>query len=279
MLSSEELRAKYDAQGKDGLGDHDFVDTGAFFAALFGASEPSHAAAQAAPAAAGLALGPSPGACQLTVRALWRSGCWPCAARRERQIRAVGGAVGAGDHGYGGRGALQSRRFCAAATPRGALKLSPAPASPRCVRSQRCALGGGGGQRLALGEGGGGGGPLHGSVKRRCGMRRAQSRMAVKLADLLSPFVEGDLDSFERQTQALANDLSTASFGSTMLHSIGFMYVNSAEQWLGDPINGAPVAAPAPTPCTESAAPRPPRQPLCALLRRRAAPDGEKGRT
>lgn len=39
VLSNEELRAKYDAAGKEGLGDHDFVDTGAFFAALFGALE------------------------------------------------------------------------------------------------------------------------------------------------------------------------------------------------------------------------------------------------
>ena len=40
VLSNEEMRAKYDAQGKEGLGDHDFVDTGAFFAALFGAHPP-----------------------------------------------------------------------------------------------------------------------------------------------------------------------------------------------------------------------------------------------
>lgn len=52
-------------------------------------------------------------------------------------------------------------------------------------------------------------------------------------------FVEGDLEGFEKETTALALELSKASFGSTMLHSIGFMYINSAEQWLGDPMNGA----------------------------------------
>ena len=94
-----------------------------------------------------------------------------------------------------------------------------------------------------------------------------QSRIACKLADVLAPFVEGDLDGFERQTQALATELSTASFGATMLQSIGFMYINSAEQWLGDPINGARCA---PAPC-----PAPARLALCcAAPARIPAPGG-----
>ena len=54
--------------------------------------------------------------------------------------------------------------------------------------------------------------------------------------------MEGDIDGFARDSEAMASSLGQASFGSTMLHSIGFMYINSAEQWLGDPMNGEPVA-------------------------------------
>ena len=35
VLSNDELRARYDAAGKEGLGEQEFVDTSAFFAALF----------------------------------------------------------------------------------------------------------------------------------------------------------------------------------------------------------------------------------------------------
>ena len=46
-----------------------------------------------------------------------------------------------------------------------------------------------------------------------------------------------DVDGFDARIAALAADLSKASFGSTMLHSIGFMLINAAEQWLGDLVN------------------------------------------
>lgn len=69
--------------------------------------------------------------------------------------------------------------------------------------------------------------------------QRRETRVAIHLSDLVRKFVEGDVEGFERDTTALAVDLSKASFGTTMLHSIGFMYINSAEQWLGDPMNGA----------------------------------------
>jgi len=39
VLSSDELRARYDASGKDGLGETEFADTSAFFAALFGSDK------------------------------------------------------------------------------------------------------------------------------------------------------------------------------------------------------------------------------------------------
>lgn len=69
--------------------------------------------------------------------------------------------------------------------------------------------------------------------------QRREARVAIHLADLVKKFVEGDEEGFRRDTHAMATDLSKASFGTTMLHSIGFMYINSAEQWLGDPMNGA----------------------------------------
>lgn len=69
--------------------------------------------------------------------------------------------------------------------------------------------------------------------------QRREARVAIHLGDLSRKFVEGDLEGFERETTAVALELSKASFGTTMLHSIGFMYINSAEQWLGDPMNGA----------------------------------------
>jgi hypothetical protein len=66
---------------------------------------------------------------------------------------------------------------------------------------------------------------------------RREGRIAVRLAEMLAPFVAGDEPAFVAATQAMAADLSKASFGSTMLHSIGFMYTNAAEQWLGDLVN------------------------------------------
>lgn len=39
VLSDAELRKKYDEKGKAGLGDHSFLDAGAFFAMLFGSDQ------------------------------------------------------------------------------------------------------------------------------------------------------------------------------------------------------------------------------------------------
>jgi len=135
VLSNDELRAKYDAGGKDGLGEQDFVDTSAFFAALFGSDKFE-----------------------------------PLVGRLGLATMAMAG-----------------------------VELSKADA-----------------QLL---------------------QERREGRIAIHLAELLSPFVQGDLAAFDAAATALALDLSKASFGSTMLHSIGFMYTNAAEQWLGDLMN------------------------------------------
>lgn len=135
VLSNDELRARYDANGKDGLGEQEFVDTSAFFAALFGSDK----------------FEPLVGRLGLATMAM------------------AGVELSRADSN-----ALQARR---------------------------------------------------------------EGRIAVRLADLLTPVVGGDLAAFDNAAVALAADLSKASFGSTMLHSIGFMYINAAEQWLGDIMN------------------------------------------
>ena len=137
MLSNEELRARYDAAGKEGLGEQDFVDTSAFFAALFGSDKFE-----------------------------------PLVGRLGLATMAMAGV----DLTKSEAAALQARR---------------------------------------------------------------EGRIAVHLAELLAPFVAGDVEGFEKSCKAMAQDLSKASFGSTMLHSIGFMYINAAEQWLGDLMNVA----------------------------------------
>jgi hypothetical protein len=142
VLSNEELRARYDAAGKEGLGEQDFVDTSAFFAALFGSDKFE-----------------------------------PLVGRLGLATMAMAGV----DLTKSEAAALQARR---------------------------------------------------------------EGRIAVHLAELLAPFVAGDVDGFEKACKAMAQDLSKASFGSTMLHSIGFMYINAAEQWLGDLMNVAGGANP-----------------------------------
>ena len=143
MLSNEELRARYDAGGKDGLGEQDFVDTSAFFAALFGSDKFE-----------------------------------PLVGRLGLATMAMAGV----DLSKSEAAALQARR---------------------------------------------------------------EGRIAVKLAEMLAPYVAGDIEAFRAASKRLAADLAKASFGSTMLHSIGFMYVNASEQWLGDFVNvaggGSPV--------------------------------------
>lgn len=42
MLSSPELRARYDKGGKEGLADVDFMDGGSFFSMLFGSDQFDH---------------------------------------------------------------------------------------------------------------------------------------------------------------------------------------------------------------------------------------------
>jgi hypothetical protein len=135
VLSNEELRTRYDAAGKEGLGEQEFVDTSAFFAALFGSDKFE-----------------------------------PLVGRLGLATMAMAGV----DLSKSDAAALQARR---------------------------------------------------------------EGRIAVRLAEMLAPFVAGDLDGFDKATKLLAADLSKASFGSTMLHSIGFMYINAAEQWLGDIVN------------------------------------------
>ncbi len=143
VLSNEELRARYDAGGKDGLGEQDFVDTSAFFAALFGSDKFE-----------------------------------PLVGRLGLATMAMAGV----DLSKSEAAALQARR---------------------------------------------------------------EGRIAVKLAEMLAPYVAGDIEAFRAASKRLAADLAKASFGSTMLHSIGFMYVNASEQWLGDFVNvaggGSPV--------------------------------------
>ena len=143
VLSNEELRARYDSSGKDGLGEQDFVDTSAFFAALFGSDKFE-----------------------------------PLVGRLGLATMAMAGV----DLSKSEAAALQARR---------------------------------------------------------------EGRIAVKLAELVAPFVAGDVEAFRSASKALAIDLSKASFGSTMLHSIGFMYVNASEQWLGDFVNIAGGGSPA----------------------------------
>ena len=135
VLSNEELRARYDAAGKEGLGEQEFVDTSAFFAALFGSDKFE-----------------------------------PLVGRLGLATMAMAGV----DLSKSDAAALQARR---------------------------------------------------------------EGRIAVKLAEMLVPYVAGDVDGFDKAIKLMAADLSKASFGSTMLHSIGFMYINAAEQWLGDFVN------------------------------------------
>ena len=135
VLSSDELRARYDASGKDGLGETEFADTSAFFAALFGSDKFE-----------------------------------PLVGRLDLATMAMAG-----------------------------VELSKS-------------------ERLAL-------------------QARREGRIAINLAEMLAPFVLDDVAAFDKAATALADDLAKASFGSTMLHSIGFMLLNAAEQWLGDLVN------------------------------------------
>lgn len=59
----------------------------------------------------------------------------------------------------------------------------------------------------------------------------------MHLAEILAPFLLDDVEGFDKAAGAMAEDLAKASFGSTMLHSIGFMLANAAEQWMGDLVN------------------------------------------
>jgi curved DNA-binding protein CbpA len=61
---------------------------------------------------------------------------------------------------------------------------------------------------------------------------RRQIRLAVKLAALLQPFVDGD-ENFSDTMTKHAQELAEVSFGEDMLHTIGYIYSNEAEQALG----------------------------------------------
>lgn len=135
VLSSDDLRARYDASGKEGLGETEFADTSAFFAALFGSDKFE-----------------------------------PLVGRLDLATMAMAG-----------------------------VELS--------------------------------------KVERRELQERREGRIAINLADMLAPFINDDAATFDRACAATAEDLAKASFGSTMLHSIGFMLVNAAEQWMGDLVN------------------------------------------
>ena len=59
-------------------------------------------------------------------------------------------------------------------------------------------------------------------------------RCALNLASLLSRFVEGDELAFAAAMQEQACLLINAPFGETLVRSIGFIYQNKAQQFLGD---------------------------------------------
>eukprot|EP00667_Euglena_gracilis_P005438 EG_transcript_5475 len=62
---------------------------------------------------------------------------------------------------------------------------------------------------------------------------RRQTRLAVKLASMLQAYVDGHEEAFVEAMTAHAQDLAELSFGEDMLHTIGYIYTNMADQALG----------------------------------------------
>jgi len=63
---------------------------------------------------------------------------------------------------------------------------------------------------------------------------RRRTRLALKLANLLQPYVDGHTEAFTQAMSAYAQELAEVSFGENMLHTIGFIYTNVADQALGN---------------------------------------------
>merc|ERR1719424_428384 len=59
---------------------------------------------------------------------------------------------------------------------------------------------------------------------------------AMNLADLLSPFVSGEMDAeqFRSRTETLAEELCSSSVGGALVGCIGYCYKQQAVRQLGD---------------------------------------------
>eukprot|EP00668_Euglena_longa_P005043 GGOE01005918.1.p1 GENE.GGOE01005918.1~~GGOE01005918.1.p1 ORF type:complete len:299 (-),score=83.31 GGOE01005918.1:331-1227(-) len=62
---------------------------------------------------------------------------------------------------------------------------------------------------------------------------RRQTRLAVKLASMLQAYYDGHEEAFVESMTAHAQDLAEVSFGEDILHTIGYIYTNMADQALG----------------------------------------------
>ncbi|KAK3270308.1 hypothetical protein CYMTET_21288 [Cymbomonas tetramitiformis] len=62
---------------------------------------------------------------------------------------------------------------------------------------------------------------------------RRECRLAIKLSALLTCYTEGDVEGFDVLMQKQAAVLANASFGSVMLHTVGYIYENAADQYIG----------------------------------------------
>uniref|UniRef100_A0A7S1IRL5 J domain-containing protein n=2 Tax=Eutreptiella gymnastica TaxID=73025 RepID=A0A7S1IRL5_9EUGL len=62
---------------------------------------------------------------------------------------------------------------------------------------------------------------------------RRETRLAVQLATLLQAYTDGEREQFSKAMAATAQELAEVSFGEDMLHTIGYIYANQAEQALG----------------------------------------------
>lgn len=71
----------------------------------------------------------------------------------------------------------------------------------------------------------------------RCIQERREVRIATKLAEMVDQY-DGEGRAFEADMTAHAASLADASFGEPLLHAIGFVYHNQAEQYLNDPVLG-----------------------------------------
>lgn len=80
--------------------------------------------------------------------------------------------------------------------------------------------------------------PKVGRVEARTLQKRRVARLAVKLAERLKLWTEGDIEGAQAAWKAATDDLTTASFGSEMVQLIGKVYSLSAVQFLGSRDSG-----------------------------------------